>query len=268
MRTALRAALWSRTAVVRRVAKLLVSRAYYYTGPLVSARLLSSRHAPAFATVIYYHNVKNEDRSRFRWQMEHLLAYTQPVRADHNAPLIRGKQYSAVTFDDGFRGVLENAIPELERLKIPATIFAIADRLGTTVPWERTDSCAAIDELKRLSGNYFIIGSHSLTHPLLTALDVTAAQDEIRESRIELERKLGLQIRLFCFPYGAHNERLARYCKEVGYQRVFTCVPRAAFSDPEEFVTGRVMIDPTDWPLEFHLKIVGAYRWISLLKRW
>ncbi len=27
---------------------------------------------------------------------------------------------------------------------------------------------------------------------------------------------------------------------------------------------GRVRVDPTDWPLEFHLKLMGAYRWLPM----
>ena len=30
-----------------------------------------------------------------------------------------------------------------------------------------------------------------------------------------------------------------------------------------EFVVGRVATDPGDWPIEFRLKLMGAYRWIA-----
>ena len=32
--------------------------------------------------------------------------------------------------------------------------------------------------------------------------------------------------------------------------------------DPKEFVTGRIAVNPTDWELEFRLKILGAYQWL------
>jgi hypothetical protein len=38
----------------------------------------------------------------------------------------------------------------------------------------------------------------------------------------------------------------------------------------EEFVTGRVSVAPTDWSLEFLLKLAGAYRWevaVSAMRR-
>ena len=34
-----------------------------------------------------------------------------------------------------------------------------------------------------------------------------------------------------------------------------------AFSD--DFVVGRVQVDPWDWPIEVRLKALGAYRWMA-----
>src|SRR5207245_1160814 len=68
--------------------------------------------------------------------------------------------------------------------------------------------------------------------------------------------------KLFSFPHGSFNAKLVEWCREAGYERVFTILPTLAFSDPREFVTGRVSVEPTDWPLEFRLKLLGAYRWL------
>jgi len=35
-----------------------------------------------------------------------------------------------LTFDDGFRGVREHALPVLERLGWPFTVFLVSDRIG------------------------------------------------------------------------------------------------------------------------------------------
>lgn len=69
---------------------------------------------------------------------------------------------------------------------------------------------------------------------------------------------------MFSFPYGSFNEALVNCAMEAGYERVFTVLPDLAFSDPAEFVTPRVRVDPTDWDLEFRLKVLGAYRWLPI----
>jgi hypothetical protein len=79
---------------------------------------------------------------------------------------------------------------------------------------------------------------------------------------------LNQRITLFSFPYGEFNERLIQLCREAGYERVFTILPKPAFADPQEFVTGRIAVNPTDWKLEFRLKILGAYQWFPAVSAW
>jgi hypothetical protein len=45
-------------------------------------------------------------------------------------------------------------------------------------------------------------------------------------------------------------------------------LPVLAFLEPKEFVTGRVGVSPTDWPMEFRLKLAGAYRWLPYAFAW
>ena len=51
-------------------------------------------------------------------------------------------------------------------------------------------------------------------------------------------------------------------CRAAGYTRVFGGMPSPALGDPHEFLIGRVRVDPTDWLVEFHLKLMGAYDWV------
>jgi hypothetical protein len=56
-------------------------------------------------------------------------------------------------------------------------------------------------------------------------------------------------------------------CREAGYQRVFSIEPTMTVSNSPEYVTGRVIADPTDWDCEFRLKVLGAYRWLPMVCR-
>src|SRR5258708_28479705 len=44
----------------------------------------------------------------------------------------RGKPLAAVTFDDGYQGVYDHALPMLKRKGIPAAVFVVTDLIGTS----------------------------------------------------------------------------------------------------------------------------------------
>lgn len=75
------------------------------------------------------------------------------------------------------------------------------------------DQCQAYDmmdwdELKSLDPGLVMIGSHTLTHPILTTLSQVEIDSELRESRRCLEQKLGRAIDFFCYPNGAYDARV------------------------------------------------------------
>jgi peptidoglycan/xylan/chitin deacetylase (PgdA/CDA1 family) len=214
------------------------------------------------SVILYYHVVAPEHRARLAAQMDALLRWAKPVRADIAGPVDTSVRHVAVTFDDASETVAANAFPELQERGIPCTIFAISGLLGQLVRWDKySDRIMSADELRSLDSDLVTIGSHTVSHPMLTSLSESAARLELRKSRAQLERLLQRKVTLFSFPFGAFNNKLVEFCREAGYERVFSTLPLSAFQRPAQFICGRVRVDPTDWPLEFHLKLVGAYRW-------
>lgn len=117
----------------------LYYRALKATGVTTLARRLSSE-----GVILCYHNVVREcvpspwDRSgvhmplsvferQMRWLAQH---YEILPLAEHVERALRGgplRGVAAVTFDDAYRGVFDHAWPLLQALKIPATVFVVAD---------------------------------------------------------------------------------------------------------------------------------------------
>ena len=60
-----------------------------------------------------YHGVTSKERNKFARQMDELIRLSNPVFPDIKGPLISNHHYIAVTFNDGFQSVIENALPEL-----------------------------------------------------------------------------------------------------------------------------------------------------------
>jgi peptidoglycan/xylan/chitin deacetylase (PgdA/CDA1 family) len=265
-------------SVAKRSVKVLVSSVFFLGASTTDwFRRVMGSQAPATYVVLYYHAVPARARERFARQMDTLVRLATPVPADSSRKLKPGKQYAAVTFDDGLFSVIENAIPALVSKKIPATLFIVAGRLGRDQNWaifgagyDKSDRLGTTEELRALPPDLITIGSHTISHPVLPCLAKDTAAEELSSSRRMLQTLLGRDIDLFSFPYGAFNNALIGMCRAAGYTRVFTTLPIRAHSDPNEFVTGRVSVDPTDWDLEFRLKLMGAYSWVprvSALKR-
>jgi len=224
---------------------------------------LTGRAARNSCVVVYYHSVNAAERIRFAKQMDQLLSYAKPIAANEITTLQPGTRHVAVTFDDGFKNFYECALPELVKRGIPATMFVITDVIGKTFgPEGYAQEVMSLEQIRALPESLVTIGSHTLTHPLLPSINLDQAKREIALSRAKLEEQLHRRIVLFSFPYGGFNQQLVEICREAGYQRIFSTLPYFAFKEPREFVTGRVRIDPTDWPLEFRLKLAGAYRWL------
>ncbi|MGH9512766.1 MAG: polysaccharide deacetylase family protein [Terriglobales bacterium] len=258
-----------RESKLKRGVQLSISLLFF---PLSSlARMLATiggKYAAPGCVVLYYHAVPETQREAFARQMDVLLKWTTPISLVSAPTLSPAVRYSAITFDDFFQNVVSNALPELKKRTIPATIFVTTEVLGKRADWwpesapERKEEIGSLEELQGLPPDLIAIGSHTLTHPKLPLLNERDAHREIFTSRQILEEWLGRKIATLSFPFGAFNDELVEWCRQARYERVFTTLPTMAFQHPGEFVTGRVKADPTDWPLEFKLKLLGAYRWL------
>lgn len=261
-----------------RIVKLVVSLAVAGIDLLRSAiRQLAGQGASIQHVVLYYHAIPGGSRRRFALQMDQLMRLTQPADIEGNEPMQPGHRYAAVTFDDAFVSVMDNALPELRARGIPCTIFVPTGSLGCQAGWigpshpDAGEVVAPPDLLRATASDPLVgIGSHSVSHPNFRRLDDEQARYELSRSRAVLEELLGQPVRSFSFPHGAYTPRSLELAKECGYTRVFTIEPERLNGAPKAFTVGRVRVEPTDWTIEFHLKVIGAYRWMvhaSALKR-
>jgi len=252
----------------------LIGSLFVEAGDLLrnNARKLLGLRPRGSCVVLTYHSVTSEERPLFARQMDTLLRYAKPVRADIEALPPEGGRYAVLTFDDGMQNIVDNALPELEKRSIPATLFIITDVLGKIPDWEcfgprdtGEEHVMSEEQLRKLPSDMVEIASHTMTHPVLPQIDREKLAQEVEGSRAKLAKMLGREIKLLSFPYGAFNDDVVDACRKAGYERVFSVLPYFAFSEPQEFLTGRMGVCPTDWPIEFRLKVLGAYRWLPFM---
>ena len=247
-----------------RIVKLGISLIYVAIRAIwIQLLRLAQKDRAGTCVILYYHGVPSRYRGRFERQMQVASCLAKPVDLRHIEGLPASTRAVAITFDDALESFLENAAPVLIRLKIPVTVFAVADALGSKPKWGESyyspdERVMSAEQLCKLA-NLVTVGSHTLTHANLATLESHAALQEIAVSRRKLETLLNRPVTLFSFPFGVFNSSTVRQCREAGYERVFTT--EHILASANQFVVGRVAANPWDWPLEFRLKIMGAYCW-------
>lgn len=171
---------------------------------------------------------------RFRGQMEYLV---KVARA--------GERQVAITFDDGLLDNYTNAYPILKEFGLKAYFFILVAKAGTEgyMGWE---------QIKELSGAGMTIGSHGMTHRILTELDGKDLEYELKDSKKILEDNLGKAIDFLSIPRGFCNKKVIDKAKGAGYKRVFTSNQK----DNDGFRAGRIPVKG-DWDLRYFISVLN-----------
>jgi peptidoglycan/xylan/chitin deacetylase (PgdA/CDA1 family) len=224
--------------------------------------------------VICYHTVGAAELDAFCRQMDELLRIARPVRVDARRGLGERGPCVAVTFDDAYASVVERAVPELVARRIPCAVFVPTGYLGQPPGWyvapgspERLERVVRAEQLRSLPVGLVAVGSHTVTHCDVSRQDEKTLQRELKESRSQLERIMGRRIRLLALPYGHVNRAALIQARRAGYARVLYGKPRLTRMRAQDFLVGRVRVDPADCLCEFRLKVLGAYCWLPALSR-
>jgi peptidoglycan/xylan/chitin deacetylase (PgdA/CDA1 family) len=165
---------------------------------------------------------------------------------------VDGRPGVAITFDDGFRDCLEFALPALRAHRFPAAFFIVAGLVGKTDEWMRVtthppERLVDWDDLKRLRDEGFTIGSHTMTHTVVT-------REEAVESRLVLQERLGIPVRHFAYPRGEHTPESVAWVREAGYTAAWAT--KAGPDDP--FTRRRLPVSASLSTLGFRFKLFKA----------
>lgn len=164
--------------------------------------------------VLIYHRVGGHTpvsvdlpRPLFAEQLATLVAGWAPVSLDAAADLLAGAAAPpglppvCLTFDDGTADFVEEALPELVKYGIPATLYVATDHVeaGREFPANgRPVSWAGLRDA--LSTGLVTVGSHTHTHRLLDRVDGPEAADELDRSIGLIEERLGVACAHFAYP--------------------------------------------------------------------
>jgi len=229
---------------------------------------MSARFTPRAPTtravpILMYHNISEpppEIRThralyvtprRFAAQMQLLrhLGY-RGLSMSQAMPYLRGERagrIAVITFDDGYRDNLDNALPELLRHGFTATCYAVSGRLGQHNAWDAGQlgvrkPIMVAAELRRWCGAGMEIGAHTRSHPKLTQCGAAALRDEIGGGKRALEDAIGASVSQFCYPYGDHDDAVVNVVRRAGFDAAVTTQRGRARVERDLFRLPRVAI--------------------------
>lgn len=305
--------------------------------------LLQTKNKQRFSILTYHRVLPQFDYMRplettrlgFEWQMDLISKYCNPLSVPEAVRLLAANELPpravCVTFDDGYSDNETTALPILQTLGIPATVFVSVGFLNGGRMWNdtiievlrkakgrsltldaiglgeyslatnearRESAEKIIDEVKhwpnekrenaiqalsvveiegelpntlmmedsqvtRLSGRGIDIGAHTVSHPILAAVEFAQAKKEIVGAKRYLELLLGKSITSFAYPNGKpevdYKTEHRNYVEASGYEFAVStrwgCVSNA--SDP--FQLPRF----TPWdrtPLRFLIRLLLNFR--------
>jgi peptidoglycan/xylan/chitin deacetylase (PgdA/CDA1 family) len=224
--------------------------------------------------ILYYHRISAErdplavKPDAFRRQMDALEASGQRVVDLYEIDeltLAPGEAAIALTFDDGYRDVLQHGLPVLRRHGFPSTVFVVPGAIAGTCRFSwyaegaTTPPLASWDELREQEQTGLVhFEPHTLTHPVLTTLSLEDARREIADSKQAVEDELGRPARIFCYPFGYYSLREVELVRESGYRGAVTCEYGANSAPFAHNELRRTIVARSDPLWLFRARLAGA----------
>lgn len=246
----------ARGGVVKNALKRALRRAF----------IILSRPGASKTRILTYHSIgrrlyeMNVTPEAFAAQMAWLAAHQRVISLEAAAA---GEEGVAITFDDGYRDNLINALPVLEHYGFPATLFTVSGYLGATLPGEKepeTGTLLSADELREAASRGMAIGGHTRSHPRLSDLSRAQQVEEIAGCKADLESILGRPVKTFAYPYGSaldYGPVSVEIARDSGFTLACSNRYGPVHSADRPFAFRRIWIDHTDTLQSFEDKVTG-----------
>lgn len=147
------------------------------------------------------------------WPLEQL------VRAQQERAPVPNKVV-ALTFDDNYRSVYEQAYPRLKQRGWPFTIFVSTDAVDKNINMQ-----SSWPQMREMAKHGATIANHTASHAhLLQRMDAESDSDwrqrvkrDIETAQRRIKQEIGRTNKLFAYPYGEFNPTLVAWIEELGY---------------------------------------------------
>ena len=188
-------------------------------------------------------------------------------------PALPVSRPTLITFDDGLANLYTHALPVLEQEQVPALVFLVAGHVGGVTDWEaeprwRGNPLLTWEQAREMQQRGVTFGSHTLTHPHLTALTPEQRERELAESKRVLEEGLARPVETLAYPYGDFSPEIASAARQAGYRAGFSTLPglNSPATDPTALRRMNVRRHAGLW--QFRRKVGKMVRLYSINGAW
>jgi peptidoglycan/xylan/chitin deacetylase (PgdA/CDA1 family) len=251
-----------RNGIYHRV--LLIAAALITASVLPSTPLNGAVKSSGHEVLIFDYHRFNTTRSDsmtvrlsvFKFQLQYLAEHGY-----HFIPLARYLAYRegkapppsprsvVITMDDGHESVYTEALPLVEKYRIPVTLFIYPSAISNAsyaMTWQQLRALKAT--------GLFDIQSHTYWHPnfKIEKRRMTPAQYnkfvdvQLRRSREVLDRKLGIRVSMLAWPFGIYDQKLTQKASEAGYTAAFALDGRHAGDSDDIMEISRYLVTDRD----------------------
>ena len=174
----------------------------------------------------------------------------------------------AITFDDGYISIYENAFPLLQEFSMPFTLFLSTNPIDNNQPgylnW---------DQVRELSAAGVQIANHLVSHPYMLSKEegendqawLARLRQELLDAEATIKRETGQTHRTLAYPYGEYDPAIkamieaegfigfAQNSGAIGYQSDLLALPRFPLASIyANLETARIKLDS----LAFNVQII------------
>jgi len=115
-----------------------------------------------------------------------------------------------ITFDDARYGQYKWAFPLLKQ-------YGMVGHFFVTTGWIGRQDILTWSQIKEMSENGMIIGSHSISHANEPSQNDADLRHELVDSKKIIEEKIGKIVDLLAYPGGGYDNRVIKFAQDSGY---------------------------------------------------
>ena len=160
--------------------------------------------------VLMYHGVSDETWgianlfikiSDFEDQMKYISNNFETIFIEDIEKDYSNKKVISLTFDDAYVDFYTNVFPILKKYNLKANLYVIVNARGG----KYLDD----NQIKEISSSGLVsIGSHTLNHLSLKNLSDEEINNELKDSKKELESLINKEVKTICYPSGSYDSNV------------------------------------------------------------